>query len=99
MKRKKHIDTSAGSINRVPQRTCIACRQVKAKRDLIRIVKTNDEGVVVDTNGKKPGRGAYLCRIKECWENGLKGNRLEYVMHTVLTQEDRQRLEEYAEKL
>jgi uncharacterized protein len=99
MKRKKHIDTSNGSIKRVPQRTCIACRQVKAKRDLIRIVKTNDEGVVVDINGKKPGRGAYLCRIKECWENGLKGNRLEYVMRTVLTQEDRQRLEEYAEKL
>jgi uncharacterized protein len=99
MKRKKHIDTPAGPVKRVPQRTCIACRQVKAKRDLIRIVKTNDEGVVVDANGKKPGRGAYLCRTKECWENGLKGNRLEYVMRTALTQQDRQRLEEYAEKL
>ena len=99
MKREKHIDTHAGSIKRVPQRTCIACRQVKAKKDLIRIVKTNDEGVAVDANGKKPGRGAYLCRTKECWENGLKGNRLEYVMGTTLTQQDRQRLEEYAEKL
>ena len=99
MKTEKHINTHAGLIKRVPQRTCIACRQIKAKRDLIRIVKTNDEGVVVDANGKKPGRGAYLCRIKECWENGLKGNRLEYIMHTTLTQQDRQRLEEYAKKL
>ena len=99
MKREKHIDTHAGSIKRVPQRTCIACRQVKAKKDLIRIVKTNDEGVAVDANGKKPGRGAYLCRTKECWENGLKGNRLEYVMRTTLTREDLQRLKEYAAKL
>ena len=98
-KMKKPIDTQAGSIKHVPERTCIACRQVKAKRDLIRIVKTKDEGIVIDANGKKPGRGAYLCKTKECWENGLKGNRLEYVMRTILTPQDRQRLEEYAEKL
>ena len=99
MKREKHIDVPAGSTKRVPERTCIACRQVKTKRELVRIVKTNDEGIVVDIKGKKPGRGAYLCRTKECWENGLKGNRLEYVMRGALTQQDRQRLEEYAEKL
>ena len=99
MKREKHIDIQAGSARRIPERTCIACRQVKAKRDLVRIVKTSDEGIVVDTQGKKPGRGAYICKTKECWENGLKGNRLEYVMRGALTQQDRQRLEEYAEKL
>jgi hypothetical protein len=99
MKREKHIDIRAVSAKRVPERTCIACRQVKAKRDLVRIVKTSDEGIAEDINGRKSGRGAYLCKTKECWENGLKGNRLEYVMRTVLTQQDRQRLEEYAEKL
>ena len=99
MKREKHIDTHTGPTKRLPERTCIACRHVKAKRDLVRIVKTSDEGIVVDTHGKKPGRGAYLCKTKECWENGLKGNRLEYVMRGALTQQDRQRLAEYAEKL
>ena len=98
-KRETHIDARSGSAKRIPERTCIACRQVKAKRDLIRIVKTKDEGIVIDANGKKPGRGTYLCKTKECWGNGLKGNRLEYVMRTTLTPQDRQRLEEYAEKL
>ena len=99
MKKEKHIDTHPGPVKRVPERTCIACRQIKAKRDLVRIVKTKDEGIVIDINGKKPGRGAYLCKTKECWGNGLKGNRLEYVMRTALTQQDLQRLAEYAEKL
>ena len=99
MKRKEHIDTRSCSIKHVPERTCIACRQVKAKRELVRIVKTNDEGIIIDANGKKPGRGAYLCKTKECWENGLKGNRLEYVMRTTLTKQDLQKLEEYAAKL
>jgi hypothetical protein len=72
---------------------------VKAKRELVRIVKTKDEGIVIDIKGKKPGRGAYLCNTKECWESGLKSNRLEYVMRTTLTREDLQRLKEYAAKL
>jgi uncharacterized protein len=97
-KRETHTNVRPGTIKRVPERTCIACRQVKAKRDLIRIVKTKDEGIVIDADGKKPGRGAYLCKTKECWENGLKGNRLEYVMRAALTPQDRQRLEEYAGK-
>jgi uncharacterized protein len=98
-KRETHIDARSGSARHIPERTCIACRQVKAKRDLIRIVTTKDEGIIIDTSGKKPGRGAYLCKTKECWENGLKGNRLEYVMHTKPTQQDLRRLEEYAAML
>ena len=98
-KRETPIDTHSGSAKRLPERTCIACRQVKAKRELVRIVKTKDEGIVIDIKGKKPGRGAYLCNTKECWESGLKSNRLEYVMRTTLTREDLQRLKEYAAKL
>jgi hypothetical protein len=99
MKREKHIDTHAGTPKRAPERTCIACRQVKAKRDLVRIVKTPNDGIVIDTNGKKSGRGAYLCNTNECWENGLKSNRLGSMLRATLTQEDLKRLEEYAAKL
>jgi len=99
MKRETPIDSRPGSAKAVPERTCIACRQVKAKRELVRIVKTKDEGIVIDTKGKKPGRGAYLCNTKACWESGLNGNHLEYVMRTTLTREDLQRLKEYAAKL
>jgi hypothetical protein len=88
-----------GTIKRMPQRTCIACHRIKSKRELVRIVKVGDEGIIVDDVGKKPGRGAYLCKTKECWENGLAGNRLEYVLHATISQQDRKRLEEYAERV
>jgi predicted RNA-binding protein YlxR (DUF448 family) len=99
MKREKRIDTHAGTPKRAPERTCIACRQVKAKRELVRIVKTKDEGILIDNSGKKPGRGAYLCKTKTCWENGLKSNRLGNVLRATLTPEDQQRMEEYAAQL
>ncbi|MDO9334678.1 MAG: YlxR family protein [Dehalococcoidales bacterium] len=91
--------SSDAVIRHTPERTCIACRQVKPKRELVRIVKTTNAGVVVDETGKQAGRGAYLCRAKRCWDEGLKGNRLEYVLRTTFRQEDRQRLEDYKGKL
>jgi predicted RNA-binding protein YlxR (DUF448 family) len=59
----------------IPQRTCIACRAVRAKRDLVRIVRTNENRVEADLTGKKAGRGAYLCRQRECWEEILTARR------------------------
>lgn len=60
--RRKHI----------PQRTCIACKEILAKRSLIRIVRTKD-GVKIDPTGKLPGRGAYVHVSPSCWERALKG--------------------------
>lgn len=77
----------------VPQRTCVGCRQILAKRTLIRIVRRSD-GVVVDPSGKLAGRGAYLHNSKSCFERGLKGG-LASALKTTLTIEDRQRLEEF----
>ena len=76
----------------IPQRTCVACRKVDAKRELIRLVRLSDGSVEVDTSGKKTGRGAYLCRAQGCWEAGLKGGRLEYTLRTTLTQDNRKKL-------
>lgn len=56
----------------IPQRTCVGCREVLAKRSLIRIVRTPD-GVRVDPTGKLDGRGAYLHEVRSCWEKGMKG--------------------------
>ena len=74
----------------IPQRTCVACRKVRAKRELIRLVRASDGSVEVDTTGKKAGRGAYLC--PECWDTGLKGSRLEYALRTTLTADSRRGL-------
>jgi len=82
-----------------PQRTCIACRQVKEKKALIRLVRTDNGVAEIDVFGKKPGRGAYLCSNKVCWELALKKNRLEYALRTKLNECNRQTLFEYSHNL
>lgn len=83
----------------LPQRTCIACRQTKEKRSLIRLVRDDDGGARVDTSGKKPGRGAYICPDRACFELVLKKNRLEYALRTKLSADDRQALLQFAHGL
>lgn len=81
----------------IPQRTCIACRQVKAKRQLVRLVRVADGSVVVDTSGRAAGRGAYLCHLGSCWQQGLKEGCLERALRTSLSQESREKLSQYGE--
>jgi len=82
----------------IPERSCIACREKRAKKELIRLVSSADE-VRIDLKGKDAGRGAYLCPARECWEMGLKGNRLEHALQCNLTLENRQVLVEYGRNL
>ena len=82
----------------VPERSCIACRGKKAKRNLIRLV-CRACVVEIDHKGKEAGRGVYLCPMRECWDIGLKGNRLEYALRTELILENRQTLVEYGKSL
>jgi len=77
----------------------VACRRVRPKRELIRLVHISDGGVEVDTGGKKTGRGAYLCQTPECWEVGLKGGRLEHALRTTLTPNNREQLIGYGKNL
>ncbi|MDD4211724.1 MAG: YlxR family protein [Clostridia bacterium] len=51
---------------KVPQRMCIACREMKDKNDLLKIVKNKDGQIELDLTGKKAGRGAYICKSSEC---------------------------------
>jgi uncharacterized protein len=84
-------------VKHVPQRTCVGCRTVLAKRELIRIVRTS-EGVRVDLSSKLAGRGAYLHNQRSCWERGLRGA-LAHALKTELTNADRERLEAFANTL
>lgn len=92
----KSTSSQSVRLKHIPQRTCLGCRQVKAKRELIRLVHTPDGNIEIDTSGKKAGRGAYLCPVWECWEAGLKGNRLEHALCSRLTQDNREQLITYA---
>jgi predicted RNA-binding protein YlxR (DUF448 family) len=83
----------------VPQRTCVVCRTVRPRRDLVRIVRTPEGAVVLDEVGKRNGRGAYLCRQRSCLEAALKQRRLEQALKASLTAETESELQEYAEGL
>ncbi len=79
----------------IPQRTCIACRQVRPKRELIRVVRTPEGRIELDPTSKKSGRGAYVCARRSCWDIALKKNTLEREFEVKLTPEDRTALEAY----
>ncbi len=84
---------------RIPQRTCVACKQERPKRELVRVVRTPAGSVEIDPTGKKAGRGAYVCRSKACWEIALKRKALEHALQTQVSPENRAALEEFAEGL
>ena len=79
----------------VPQRSCVACRQTRDKRDLVRLVLASGQ-VEVDLKGRQPGRGVYLCPQYDCWAHGLKGSRIEYGLRSRMSAENRAMLLEYA---
>ena len=81
----------------VPQRTCVGCREVLAKRSLIRVVRT-EEGLKIDPGGKMAGRGAYLHNQRSCWRNGMKGG-LAHALKMELTEKDLNILMDYMETL
>ena len=83
----------------VPQRTCVACRQIRAKRDLVRLVLCSDGTVCIDCSGKRSGRGAYLCWKEDCWEAGIKGKKLERSLGASIRPENRELLVQYGKNL
>lgn len=64
-------------VKKIPQRMCTGCMEMKPKKELIRVVKNKDGEVSIDVTGKKPGRGAYICRNIDCLEKAVKQKRLE----------------------
>ena len=86
----------------IAERTCIACRQIKPKRDLVRLVRTPEGEVQVDEQGKKTGRGTYLCKRSECWEIALAGGKKDRLSHSLkvpVSQQNRSVLSEYGKTL
>jgi predicted RNA-binding protein YlxR (DUF448 family) len=80
----------------VPQRSCVACRTVRPKRNLVRIVRTLEGAVAVDETSKRSGRGAYLCRQRVCWDTALAQRQLERALKVTLSAEQKVQLQEYA---
>ena len=83
----------------VPQRTCVACRLTEAKRGLVRIVRTPEGRVVLDSTGKANGRGAYVHESRACWDEALKKDRLARALKVALPPDDMEQLRAHAAAL
>ena len=84
---------------RIPQRTCITCRRVASKRGFVRLVRTANNGVMIDPSGKAAGRGAYLCAARQCWEAAFKRGAINRALRILMSNSDQAVLNEYAQQL
>ncbi len=80
-------------VKKIPQRQCIGCGEMKNKREMIRIIRTPEENIVIDTSGKKNGRGAYICKSTECLQKAVKSRGLERSLKVSIPQEVYEELE------
>ena len=78
---------------KIPQRQCMGCRERKAKRELIRVVRGTDGNVTLDFGGRAPGRGAYICPNAECLKKALRSKALDRSLEVTIPQEVIDRLE------
>ena len=72
---------------KIPQRQCVGCREMKDKKALLRIVKTPEGEILLDSTGKKSGRGAYVCPDPECLKKARKSRSLERAFDTAIPAE------------
>ncbi len=87
------------SMKKVPLRQCIGCEEMKSKREMIRVIKTPEDEILLDATGRKNGRGAYLCPAMECLKKAVKSKGLERSFKMAIPPEVYQALEKEMEKL
>ena len=75
-------------------RKCVGCGEMKPKKELIRILRTEEEEFVIDTTGKKNGRGAYLCHNAECLKKARKSKRIDRAFEITIPDVIYDRMEE-----
>lgn len=78
---------------KVPMRMCTGCREMKPKKELVRVVKTTDGEIRLDNTGRLNGRGAYICKDKECLNKARKTNAFARAFETAVSQEIYNQLE------
>lgn len=82
------MSTRSGPMNKkVPMRQCVGCREMKGKKELLRVIKTAENEILLDATGKKNGRGAYICPNEECLAQAIKSRGLERSLKMAIPQE------------
>ena len=78
---------------KVPMRQCVGCAEMKSKKDLLRVIKTPEDEIVLDVTGRRNGRGAYICASMECLKNAQKRHGLERSLKVAIPTEVYENLE------
>lgn len=84
---------------KIPMRKCIGCSEMKSKKELMRILRTTENTVVLDITGRQNGRGAYLCKSKECFQKAAKSRGIERALKMAIPSEIYENLEKEIDKL
>ena len=87
------------SVKKIPLRQCIGCGEMKSKKEMIRVIKTAEDQILLDANGRKNGRGAYLCPSMECFKKAVKGRGLERSFKMAIPREVYETLEKEMEEI
>ena len=87
------------SMKKVPLRQCIGCQEMKSKKEMIRVIKTAEDEIMLDATGRKNGRGAYLCPSMECFKKAVKSKGLERSFKMAIPKEVYETLEKEMEEL
>ena len=82
---------------KIPMRQCLGCREMKPKKELIRVVRSPEGDISLDFKGKKSGRGAYICPNGECLKKATKSRALERAFSSQIPDEIYERLKEEME--
>lgn len=69
---------------KIPMRMCVGCREMKPKRELLRVVKSPQGEIALDRTGKMSGRGAYVCPSADCLQKAVKTRQLERALESVI---------------
>ena len=80
-------------MKKIPLRQCIGCGEMKSKKELIRVLKTTEDEIVIDATGRKNGRGAYICPSMECFKKAVKSKVLERSLKMAIPKEVYEALE------
>lgn len=92
---KKRMKTKT----KIPMRQCTGCREMKNKKEMMRVLRTPENQILLDTTGRKNGRGAYLCRSMECFEKAVKNHGLQRSLKTEIPTEVYESLQKEFEEL
>ncbi|MCI8996582.1 MAG: YlxR family protein [Lachnospiraceae bacterium] len=84
---------------KVPMRQCVGCGEMKSKKEMLRVLKTAEDEILLDATGRKNGRGAYVCFSRECLAKAIRGKGLERSFKMSIPREVYEKLEKEMDAL